>query len=162
MPDPALMRQRPAITMSARVAAAAAIAAAAAAAACTLLIQRAIAARSQNCVHALISESRALYSTKKYPEALQAASSAREAACAILQERADVFEGAMIHLAGVYAAMRNRVEALAVIDQCLSIVKPLHGDTSLRLVPLLHARAEVLEEEERMQEAIYALEDARQ
>jgi hypothetical protein len=52
---------------------------------------------------------------------------------------------ARMHLSGVYHAQQEPGNALNEIDKALAIAEIIHGANAHHLVPILHARAEVLE-----------------
>lgn len=109
----------------------------------------------------LMRSSHAHYAAKRYDAALDAAVSARGVAADSLGAESAAHGTALLHLAAVHAAMRQYAEALSVLEKCDALAARVHGPTSLQLVPILHARAEVLEEAEDMDEAVEALGRAR-
>ena len=93
----------------------------------------------------LMWRSHSLYAAKRFSASLTAALAARDLSRGRLGEESDAHEAALLHCAAVYAAMRRNKEALAALSACDALATRLHGSWSLKLVPLLHARAEVLE-----------------
>ena len=102
------------------------------------------------------------YSAKDYDAALAAAVSARSLAASALGASSAIGVRTSLHVAAVHAAMRQATEALAAIDECEACVREAHGPTSLHLVGVFHARAEVHEEEEAYEAAAQALGAARE
>ena len=96
-------------------------------------------------VHALQERSHELYAAKRFDEALEAAAAARDLARNELGEESSTHQRMIFHLAAVLAAMRRHEETGALLSECEVLACRMHGDSSLALVPICHARAELHE-----------------
>mmetsp|Transcript_8078 Transcript_8078/g.25928 ORF Transcript_8078/g.25928 Transcript_8078/m.25928 type:complete len:285 (+) Transcript_8078:104-958(+) len=112
-------------------------------------------------VHALQERSHELYAAKRFDEALEAAAAARDLARNELGEESSTHQRMIFHLAAVLAAMRRHEETGALLSECEVLACRMHGDSSLALVPICHARAELHEAAGDYALAIAALERAR-
>ena len=109
----------------------------------------------------LMRTSHVRYAEQRYDDALEAARAAAELAAATLGTQSLDHERAMLHLAAVHAAMRQNEEALDLLGDCDSLAIRVHGSDSLQRIPILHARAEVLEAADDLAGAVEALGRAR-
>lgn len=109
-----------------------------------------------------IEHSKRRFTAKEYDQALADALEAKRLARVKLGASSETFERAMMHLAATHAAMLQNREALAVLDECAQLACKLHGDGTLELVPVCHARAEVYESNGSFDSAIQALEAAKE
>lgn len=91
-----------------------------------------------------IAKSTQLYRSKEYDESLESAEVASSMASSEKPGSPAHLE-ALMHLGSIYGAMRMHQEALAALDELLTLTEEAHDDESVELLPVLHAKAEVLE-----------------
>ena len=101
--------------------------------------------RPQRKVAAIIRASKSLHRAKRYEESLAAAKSALNLAAAELAGSAAHVD-ALVHLSGALAAQNKSEEAFPYLEEALERAEALHGTDSIQLVPILHARAECIEQ----------------
>lgn len=107
----------------------------------------------------LICNSNAHYRRKEYEASL------RDALLAVSEANPDSTSHlrALMHLAGAHGAMNKHSEALVVLDDLIERTRRVRGERSVALVPILHARAEMLEHlGGRLEQAAEQLELARE
>tara|TARA_B110001452_G_scaffold235363_1_gene214126 strand:- start:3840 stop:4730 length:891 start_codon:yes stop_codon:yes gene_type:complete len=109
-----------------------------------------------------ITHSKQRYAAKEYDDALASALEAKRLARVKIGASSETYETALMHLAATHAAMLQNGEALKVLDECSALTIKLHGEGTLNLVPICHARAEVYESDSSFDSAIQALEAARE
>ena len=121
-------------------------------------------ARTRRRISALIHDSRRLYAEKQHEESLAKAVKAKDTA-AELGTATRWYRDALFHVAATLAAMRRHTEALALLNESSQLVRAAFGNDSLKLIPILHATAEVLEADNKPgshERALAVLEEARE
>jgi len=115
-------------------------------------------------VSSLIRASRLSYAQKEHDQSLSTALVAKCLAASTLGETSSLHESALFHLAAVHAAMRQHAEALSVLQECDALACAIHGEMSVKRVPICHALAEVFESQGKpaYREAVRALRTVRE
>lgn len=96
-------------------------------------------------VRLLLRDSHILYAKKQYAESLDVALAAQRLACSLFGELSPLYVRTLVHLAAVHSAMSEFEKALRTLDEAEALVQRANGLECLQLVPVLHARAGVLE-----------------
>ena len=101
--------------------------------------------RPQTRIATLIRTSKSHHRSKQYEESFAAALEARSLAAAAVPGSASHID-ALVHLAGTLAAQDDSEKAIDVLAETLKLAEAAFGVESIQLVPILHARAECIEQ----------------
>ena len=121
--------------------------------------------RARRRVSAMVRTSQTLYSQERHDESLKAAMDARTLAETVLGCTSRAYRNSNFHAAATLAAMRRHGEALELLRESDRLTRAAYGAASLRLIPILHATAEVLEAENKtgcLERAAEALREAKE
>lgn len=138
------------------------VAAACLLAACLLAVWRRLAPYARWKISRLTKESQILLAKKQYAASLQASVAAAQLAFVNIGEATSARLRALLCVAAAQSASQQPDNALMTLDEAEEAISRVHGNGSSKLLPCLHARAQVLMATQRAPLAIAALDRMRE